>query len=747
MTLPGVDPAATDDYRSRVAARLAGGDAPVTEAFDDWRAYVRRHHGAVFDDDHADTTGSDAETTAPRDLFCDTLAFDAAVRALRRTIEATFGLRTDEPTDPLDLSSAHGAIDASVVDLDASGTGTGDHDGTTARAVDPATLLAVDADDLRRLYERTVPAASRRVFGEYYTPPGLAELGVEAAAAGVDDFSSARVVDPGCGAGAFLTAALRRKRGDVSASDASVTAVESVDWLTTTVVGVDVNPVAVAAARTAYLLELLPILHENDVGRVPLPVFLGDALGLVDDAPTTGVEGAATVLLGNPPWIPWERLPDAQKRRLREGPVERLGLFDHEGATARLGHANDDLSLPFVWTCLDRYLDDGGVAAFVLKRDHLGGPAGRLLRSGRVGPRPLSIEHVHDFAAVDPFDDVDAAAALYLFRVGGSDCDPEDATGIAPEAVSVPATAWEPTDGVADFGSLAALRATLARTETGLRPVDPDDRAGPWHRTDAAVDALGDCVYRIRHGLKDDAKAVFSVDSDRLAELESTHVYPYLRSKHVVKWGLFGHDRFLVPQRQAGADNERALARESPATYDYLTDHRERLEARGSSWFEAGPFYSLFGLGPYTWAPYKVVWCRLGFKPHFAVVSTVDDPELGEKTVVPGDHCMFVARDDEREAHYLCALLNAAPYQRCLRDLAGGGKAGLSKSVVSSVALPAWEDTDRQSRLADLSLRAHAIVPNYTDCSKRAYNDRSIPELAAVEREIDAVATRFLEAR
>ncbi|WP_318569448.1 N-6 DNA methylase [Salinigranum marinum] len=745
MTLPGVDLASTDDYRSRVAARLDAGDALVTEAFDDWRTHVRRHHGAVFDDDHAAAAGGDAETTAPRDLFCDTLAFDAAVRALRRTIEATFGLRTDEPTDALDFSPAHDAIDVSVADADATATEAGDHDGTAARAVDPAALLAVDADDLRRLYERTVPAPSRRVFGEYYTPPGVAELGVEAAAASVDDFSSARVMDPGCGAGAFLTAALRRKRGDAAASDAPATAVESIERLTTTVVGVDVNPVAVAAARTAYLLELLPILRDGGVERVPLPVFLGDALGLAGDAPTTGVEGAATVLLGNPPWIPWERLPSAQKRRLREGPVERLGLFDLQGAVARLGHANDDLSLPFVWTCLDRYLDDGGVAAFALKRDHLGGPAGRLLRSGRVGSRPLSIEHVHDFAAVDPFDGVDAAAALYLFRVGGSDRDPEDATETTPEAV--PTTVWEPTDCVADFGSLAGLRATLARTETGLRPVDPDDRAGPWHRTDAAVDALGDCAYRIRHGLKDDAKAVFSVEPDRLAELEPTHVYPYLRSKHVVKWGLFGHDRFLVPQRQAGVDNERALARESPATYDYLTDHRERLEARGSSWFEAGPFYSLFGLGPYTWAPYKVVWCRLGFKPHFAVVSTVDDPGLGEKTVVPGDHCMFVACDDEREAHYLCALLNAAPYQRCLRDLAGGGKAGLSKSVVSSVSLPTWADTDRQNRLADLSRRAHAIVPNYTDCSKRTYNDRSIPELAAVEREIDAVATRFLEGR
>jgi hypothetical protein len=251
----------------------------------------------------------------------------------------------------------------------------------------------------------------------------------------------------------------------------------------------------------------------------------------------------------------------------------------------------------------------------------------------------------------------------------------------------------------------------------------------------------------VRHGLKDDAKAVFSVDAGLLDRIEPTHVYPYLRSKHVVKWGLFGHDRFLVPQRRAGEDNEETLARETPATYEYLRHNRDRLEARGSSWFDSGPFYSLFGLGPYTWAPYKVVWCRLGFKPHFAVVSTVADPELGEKRVVPGDHCMFVACDDEREAHYLCALLNAAPYQRCLRDLAGGGKAGLSKSVVSSLALPTWEAEPWQERLADRSTRAHGIVPRYTDRSKRAYNDLSIPELAVVEREIDAIVTEFLARR
>ena len=773
MTLPGVDLAAAGDYRSALVARLDEGDARVTDVFAGWRDYVQRHHGAVFEaPDAGDGTGKRVSTTAagtvdtagtPADCFADALTFDAAVRALRRAVESTFGVVVETPSDGLDLSPAHDAVDVSFV-----------HDERGARGPDPDALAAAGADDLRRLYERTVSLPSRRVFGEYYTPPGLAALGVEEVAARGDAFETAVVVDPGCGAGAFLTAALRRKRDEVGSSRPAAT----LDRLTASVVGIDVNPVAVAAARTAYLLALLPVVRRADVDRVSVPVFLGDALGLAADAPDTGVEGSADVLLGNPPWIPWERLPGAQKRRLREGPIERLGLFDHEGAAARLGHANDDLSLPFAWTCIDRYLADGGVAGLVLKRDHLRGPAGRLLRSGRVGTRPLAVEHVHDFAAVDPFDGVDAAAALYLFRVGSADFDSESDSGsvspaasgsgmssathsgtpgtvdaetpgaTGPEGEPSPgSTIWEPTDRPADFGSLSGLRSTLARTETALRPVDPAAEASPWHRTDAAVDALGECAYRIRHGLKDDAKAVFSVDERVLEAVESTHVYPYLRSKHVVKWGLFGHDRFLVPQRQAGEDNECELAREAPATYDYLERHRDRLEARGSSWFDAGPFYSLFGLGPYTWAPYKVVWCRLGFKPHFAVVSTRDDPVLGEKPVVPGDHCMFVACDDATEAHYLCGLLNSTPYQRCLHDLAGSGKASLSKAVVSSLFLPTWGAHPWQERLARLSRRAHAVVPAYTDRSKRAYNRLSIPALSAIEHEVDAVVTRVLAAR
>jgi hypothetical protein len=200
----------------------------------------------------------------------------------------------------------------------------------------------------------------------------------------------------------------------------------------------------------------------------------------------------------------------------------------------------------------------------------------------------------------------------------------------------------------------------------------------------------------------------------------------------------------LVPLRRAHRDNETELRRDCPATYAYLASNRETLAARSSTWLEKGPFYNVFGLGEYTWADYKVVWCRLGFKPHFAVVSRLEDTDLGEQPVVPGDHCMFVPTDDEREAHFLCGLLNSAPYQACLRDVAGEGKASLSKAVVSELALPAYEVRADGERLADLSMRAHEVVPDHTDVSKRAYNRTRIPELERLQAEIDDLVETML---
>ncbi|MFB6090402.1 MAG: type I restriction endonuclease subunit M [Halobellus sp.] len=737
------------------------------------------------DSENTESPGrDDTRTDVARSLFVETLTFDFRLFTVLDAFQTQFDCTIRRPlaADSAvgyapDFASVHEHV-RSRLDVPAD---------CRSDLVAAAEAFARSADPgaVARLHRASVPLPFRRAFGRYDTPVGLAELAVEEAlvpllddtdGAGVRAGTLPTVLDPGCGAGAFLAAAVRelveRTEFDAESFDSVATprsaAIERVRSILSAVRGFDVSPTAVRASRLALALALRPLLadladrrdEDADVDGESDPspptfapdVVLGDAVEVTEaDPPLDG--DRADALLVNPPWLTWDGLTERTKARWRDGPIAdpALDLFDRNGADARLGYANDDLSVPYAWSCLHRLLRDGGRAGLVLKRDVLTGTAGERVRRPRLGDRDVVHGHIHDFGTLSPFQDVDAGTALFSVRVGvdtghgddGSEGIPTTEWRVRTDDASRGASAISGPDR---FASLARMRESFDASSTRLVPADPDDPTSPWIRADAERQALGDGDYRVRHGLKDDAKAVYSVDRETIDrhDLEPDHLYPYLRSKHVVKYGLFGYDIHLVPQREAGEDNEAELRRDAPRTYAYLDAHRDRLLDRGSTWFDDGPFYSLFGLGSYTWADYKVVWCRLGFKPHFAVVSTVTDPLLGEKPVVPGDHCMFVGTDDEREAFYLCGLLNSAPYQRCLRDVASGGKSSLSKSTVERLALPAWSGATAQRRLADLCERAHGIVPRHVDCSKRAYNRKTIPDLASVQAEIDRVAERFL---
>lgn len=723
------------------ARSLLATDSELQAAQEEWEEFFVESHGDVFSRmDDADrhesltdscegTTGSRERATDPRErVFLDALYFDFLVDRLLAFAERTFGftLANPEPhhdTDALsiDFRSLHERVlDSEPVDP------------SVGNSLSEADLLDADVDSLRRLYESIVSRDIRLALGEYYTPRGVAELAVEELS--VADVADETFLDPGCGSGAFLAVCIDRTR-EALAEDCSPE--EVVETVTDTVYGIDLNPVAVKSAKLGYVLSLLPSLQSAGVESVEIPVFLGDSLRLTRDDPIGVADHDLTVdhLVGNPPWITWGNLPEAVRDAWRERYADRLDLLPHRGPASRLGFGNDDVSLPFVWVCVHHYLREGGDASFVLKRDVTKGPAGKLLRSQSLDGRSLAVRFVHDFGDLRPFgEQVDAGSAIYTLS---ADEEPE---------FPIPAAAWRHgSEGEGpDFSTAGGMRRTLDRESTGFVPVDGDDPSSAWIRRDAERQALGECDHEIRHGLKDDAKEVFALDRSQLSDLEPDLVYPYLKSKHVVKYGLFDHDLHLVPMEKAGQDNEDELRTRYPRTYEYLDAHRDRLADRASSWLERGPFYNVFGLGDYTWADYKVVWCRLGFKPHFAVVSTVTDPDLGEKQVVPGDHFMFVSTDDRHEAHFLTALLNSASYQRSLRDLASEGKASLSKTVVSKLALPEYRGTSEERRLAELSMEAHEIVPEYTDVSKREYNRTTVPELEVVQAEIDEIVEEML---
>ena len=78
--------------------------------------------------------------------------------------------------------------------------------------------------------------------------------------------------------------------------------------------------------------------------------------------------------------------------------------------------------------------------------------------------------------------------------------------------------------------------------------------------------------------------------------------------------------------------SERVLKSQYPLTFDYFSQFRDLLDDRSihKRWGKGNPFYAMYDIGPYTFAPWKVVWKRptKGFAA--AVVSrlpVIDDYE------------------------------------------------------------------------------------------------------------------------
>ena len=142
-----------------------------------------------------------------------------------------------------------------------------------------------------------------------------------------------------------------------------------------------------------------------------------------------------------------------------------------------------------------------------------------------------------------------------------------------------------------------------------------------------------------------------------LVELEEACLYPMLKSSGLANGRRSGNRRMIVTQRTIGEDTA-VIQATAPKTWAYLTAHADLLNKRASSIYRNRPPFSVFGIGDYSFAPWKVAisgfYKRLGF-------SSVG-PVKG-RPVVLDDTSYFLPCETEKQAEYLASLLNSPPAQ------------------------------------------------------------------------------------
>lgn len=140
-------------------------------------------------------------------------------------------------------------------------------------------------DVLKSFYQALVPETLRKALGEFYTPDWLADVACDRAE--VADWSTVRALDPTCGSGSFLLEAIRRKRE--LAEQARLSPTDTLTRLLDEVWGFDLNPLAVQAARTNFLIAIADLVALAGI-EVELPVLLADAVYSPAHSPSAGQE-------------------------------------------------------------------------------------------------------------------------------------------------------------------------------------------------------------------------------------------------------------------------------------------------------------------------------------------------------------------------------------------------------------------------------------------------------------------------
>jgi hypothetical protein len=205
-----------------------------------------------------------------------------------------------------------------------------------------------------------------------------------------------------------------------------------------------------------------------------------------------------------------------------------------------------------------------------------------------------------------------------------------------------------------------SLAASTPRTQFGLRD-------GRLVADIAAYEGLchlaGKSPYRWRSGIKHDCSKVmeFTKEGSRFrnglgecVELESTYLYPMLKSSELAGGRTDCPRRWmLVPQRSVGDDTS-GIESKAPLTWSYLKSHDGLLGKRGSSIYKNRPPYSVFGVGDYTFEPWRVAISGFYKKLTFSLVGKAEG-----KPIVLDDTAYLIACRTKDEASYLSSLLNS----------------------------------------------------------------------------------------
>lgn len=478
--------------------------------------------------------------------------------------------------------------------------------------------------------------------------------------------------------------------------------------------------------------------------------------------------GKFDYVVGNPPWINWENLPEYYRQQTRR-------LWDWYGLLKILGKGGfkRDMAMLFLARCLDRYTKDGGKLAFLIPftvyKTQAGAGFREFLAKGYRKDEKMkcscNVEKIHDLVTLYPFEGAVNRTSLIVVEKSWKTEFP------------VHCVMWHnpKSKGIGQEAELEEVKKTTRQFDLVFVPIEEKKTESPWMEiTEKAHEGIKKVIgkspwYTAHEGVLTGLDQVYCVEilseepngllitnpslpgqKKKIRQLkplivEKDLIYPLVRGRDVKKWYVAGeYGNIIVPHdaKTGKLIDEKKLKVNYPKTYAYFKNFESNLKERAIKPFLGNkpktPFYRLDNVGEYTFYPYKVVWKniagKISGKAEFSccILSPICAKHLGEKIPIPNPKLMLVSFTDREEAYYLASILNSSI--NCLLAASYTIETGISTHITQYIKIPKYNSNNQLHReLSELSKKAHGIAREIYEEGREDLRD----DLATVEEEID----------
>lgn len=150
--------------------------------------------------------------------------------------------------------------------------------------------------------------------------------------------------------------------------------------------------------------------------------------------------------------------------------------------------------------------------------------------------------------------------------------------------------------------------------------------------------------------------ALFLNGMGKKYSLEESYLYPLLKSSDIGNGKTSNYRKLILITQKLVGDDTSTIQDKAPRTWQYLLEHDEYLQNRKSSIYKNKPPYSIFGVGSYSFKNWKIAISGLYKQLRFCLIEP-----LGGKPVMFDDTVNFLSFDTEEEAKFIFKLVTSSP--------------------------------------------------------------------------------------